>query len=204
MEAAFPSGSVAGPTAPVLGQRSRFEIAPTYGNLSFVTITADYRRYLMPMRPFTLALRVQHVGRYGADAADGRLLPLVWTVRDLVRGYSMREAVGRPCTATACDPLIEAAVRRLFVGNVELRAPLLGPLGLVRESMAVPIDAFLFADAGSFAGRLSGDRSSTTIRTLGAGARLNATGFIFEFAAARTLDRGNRSWTLAVNFRPGF
>jgi hypothetical protein len=196
--------SVAGPTAPVLGQRSRFEVAPTFGDLSFVTVTADYRRYLMAVRPLTLALRVQHVGRYGADASDGRLLPLVWTVRDLVRGYSMREAVGRPCTATACDPLIEAAARRLFVGNVELRAPLLGPLGLVRESTAVPVDAFLFADAGSFARGLPGDRSSTTIRTLGAGARLNATGFIFEFAAARTLDRGDRGWTLAVNFRPGF
>ena len=196
--------SVAGPTAPVLGQRSRFEIAPTFGDLSYVTMTADYRRYLMPARPFTLALRAQHVGRYGADAADGRLLPLVWTVRDLVRGYTMRDAVGRPCSANVCDPLSEAAVRRLFVANVELRAPLLGPLGLLSESAAVPLDAFLFADAGSFERGLSGDRSHATIRTVGAGARLNATGFIFEFAAARTLDRGDRGWTLAVNFRPGF
>ena len=196
--------SVAGPTAPVLGQRSRFEIAPTFGDLSYITMTADYRRYLMPARPFTLALRAQHVGRYGADAADGRLLPLVWTVRDLVRGYTMRDAVGRPCSANVCDPLSEAAVRRLFVANVELRAPLLGPLGLLSESAAVPLDAFLFADAGSFERGLSGDRSHATIRTVGAGARLNATGFIFEFAAARTLDRGDRGWTLAVNFRPGF
>ena len=196
--------SVAGPTAPVLGQRSRFEVAPTFGDLSFVTITADYRRYLMPARRLTLALRVQHVGRYGADASDGRLLPLVWTVRDLVRGYSMRDAIGRPCSAAACDPLFETAVRRLVVANVELRAPLLGPLGLVRESAAVPLDAFLFADAGSFARAHAGNRSSATIRTLGAGTRVNATGFIFEFAAARTLDRNDRGWTLSVNFRPGF
>jgi hypothetical protein len=27
------------------------------------------------------------LGRYGTDAADGRLLPLVWTIRDIVRGY---------------------------------------------------------------------------------------------------------------------
>ena len=127
--------SVAGPTAPVLGQRSRFEIAPTFGDLSYVTVTADYRRYVMPARPFTLALRVQHVGRYGAGATDSRLLPLVWTVRDLVRGYTMREAVGRPCPALACEPLsrprcaacwsaISSCARRFLVRSAWRASPL--------------------------------------------------------------------------------
>ena len=94
--------SVAGATAPVLGTRSRFEIAPTFGDLSLVTLTADYRRYMMPVRSLTVAMRMQHIGRYGADASDGRLLPLIWTVRDLVRGYSIRDAIGGRCTSNVC------------------------------------------------------------------------------------------------------
>ena len=116
-----------------------------------VTLTADYRRYLMPIRPLTVAMRVQHVGRYGADATDSRLLPLVWTVRDLVRGYSLRDAVGRSCATSDCQVLTEAGARRATVGNVELRIPFVGPLGVIRESGPLPIDAFLFADIGWFA-----------------------------------------------------
>jgi Tol biopolymer transport system component len=192
--------SVSGPTAPVLGSRSRFEIAPTFGDLSLITFTADYRRYLMPVRPLTVALRVQHVGRYGADASDGRLLPLVWTVRDLVRGHSLREAIGRSCASSGCQLLADAGARRATVGNMELRIPFVGPLGVVRESGPLPIDAFLFADIGWFASGASGALHDTLLRSAGGGARLNATGFVFEFAAARA----QRGWTMVVNFRPGF
>jgi hypothetical protein len=195
--------SVAGPTAPVLGRRSRFEVAPTFGDLSFVTVTADYRRYDMPVRPITVALRVQHVGRYGADAGDPRLLPLVWTIRDLVRGYSLREAAGRPCTTAACDPLTDFGTRRLFVGNIELRAPVLGPLGLLKKGL-VPVDAFLFADLGRFESASGSGTTRTNLRTIGAGARVNAAGFVFEVAAAHPYDRAGAGWTVAANIRPGF
>ena len=192
--------SVAGPTAPVLGSRSRFEIGQTLGDLSLVTVTADYRRYLMPARPITVALRVQHVGRYGTDASDARLLPLVWTVRDLVRGHSMRDAVGRSCSTSTCERLTDTGARRVTVGNVEMRVPFVGPLGLLRESGPLPIDGFLFADVGWFASGTAGAPRHTALRSVGGGARLNATGFVFEFAAARA----QRGWTLAMNFRPGF
>ncbi len=196
--------SVAGPTAPVLGRRSRFEIAPTFGDLSLVTVTADYRRYLMPARPLTVAVRLHHVGRYGRDGSDGRLLPLVWTLRDLVRGYTIREALGRPCSARTCEPLTEVGVRRLFVANAELRAPLIGSLGLLRQSGFAPIDGFIFVDAGSFEREVDERQGYATLRTVGGGVRLNATGFVFEIAAARPFDRGRSGWTLALNFRPGF
>jgi hypothetical protein len=192
--------SVTGATAPVLGSRSRFEIAPTFGDLSFVTLTADYRRYSMPIRPLTVAMRVEHVGRYGADAADGRLLPLVWTVRDLVRGHSMRDAVGRSCSTSACEPLTDTGARRLSVANVELRLPLVGPLGLIRETGPLPIDGFAFADAGWFESGIAGDSRRSRLSSVGGGMRLNATGFVFEFAAARA----RRSWAFVMNFRPGF
>jgi len=192
--------SVAGATAPVLGTRSRFEIAPAFGDLSLVTLTADYRRYMMPVRSLTVAMRMQHIGRYGADASDGRLLPLIWTVRDLVRGYSIRDAIGGRCTSSLCGSLTDAGARRVSVANLELRVPVVGALGVVRDSGPVPIDAFVFADAGWFDSGAAAEVRRSMLRSAGAGARLNAAGFVFEFAAARA----QRGWAFAMNFRPGF
>jgi len=178
--------SVFGSTAPVLGARYRLEAAPTVGDLSFVTIVADYRRYVMPVRPVSLALRVEHVGRYGTGAGDPRLLPLVWTLRDLVRGYDPRDVL---------------TTARMTVANAELRVPLVGPFGRVSGSSALPIDALLFGDAGAFD---TASPTRTVLRSVGAGIRLNAGGFVFEFDAVRPLDPKPQGWTLAVNFHPGF
>jgi Tol biopolymer transport system component len=183
--------SVFGATAPVLGSRYRLEAAPTVGDLSLVTLTADYRRYMMPMRPISIALRAEHVGRYGDAAGDPRLLPLVWSLRDLVRGY---------------DPLIVLDTARMTIANAEMRVPLIGPFGRLSGSTALPLDAVVFADAGMFDSAAIVDKPAarTVLRSVGAGARLNVGGFIFEFDAVRTLDQLPRAWTLAVNFRPGF
>ena len=42
--------------------------------LSYLRVLADYRRYLMPIRPYSLAFRLLHSGRYGRDGDDPRLL----------------------------------------------------------------------------------------------------------------------------------
>jgi hypothetical protein len=201
--------AVHGPAGPVLGGRSRLEVAPTLGELSFVTMTADHRRYHMPVRPLTIAWRVQHVGRYGRGAGDARLLPLVWTLRDLVRGYSPRDAAADPCAhlSTPCDTPGEFTARRLLVSNLELRVPILGPMGRLARSSGLPVDALAFADLGAFWSRPAQAGVASTFRTLrsvGAGVRLNAGGFVFEFDAVRPLDLPAKGWTLAVNFRPGF
>jgi Tol biopolymer transport system component len=178
--------SVFGTTAPVLGTRYRLEAAKTSGDLSLLTLTADYRRYVMPIRPVSLALRVEHVGRYGSGAGDPRLLPLVWNLRDLVRGY---------------DPRAVLTTARMTVANAEFRVPLVGPFGRVSASNALPIDALVFADAGAFD---TASHTRTMLRSVGAGVRLNAGGFVFEIDAVRALDPRPQGWTLAVNFHPGF
>ena len=65
---------------PILGQRYRLEVTPTLGSLNYVGVLADYGRYFMPVRPFTLArpaaaLRPLRIGRRGpaAPAALPRL-----------------------------------------------------------------------------------------------------------------------------------
>src|SRR5439155_8501350 len=60
--------AVSGPTGPVSGRRLRLEIAPAFGGLSFADVRVDARRYFMPVRPVTFALRTEHLGRYGSDA----------------------------------------------------------------------------------------------------------------------------------------
>jgi outer membrane protein assembly factor BamA len=197
--------SVAGPTAPVLGTRSRFEVAPTLGEMAFVTVTADYRRYFMPVRPLTLAFRAQHTGRYGPGAADPRLLPLAWTLRDLVRGFNVRD-LGAGCAVSGqdCPTIAGLGARQLVVSNGELRLPLVGPFGRLSDSSALPVDGLLFADGGAFTEPRAGGTGATMLYSAGAGVRLNAGGFIFEFDVVRPLAGTDRGWTVALNFRPGF
>ncbi|MGD0783994.1 MAG: hypothetical protein ABSA30_14190, partial [Candidatus Aminicenantales bacterium] len=67
--------SLFGATAPILGQSYRLEATPTFGTLNFTTLLADYRKYIVPVRPFTLAFRLSTYGRYGSGADDPRFYP---------------------------------------------------------------------------------------------------------------------------------
>src|SRR5262249_37745422 len=149
-----------GATGPVLGARYRLEAAPTVGDLSYTTLLADYRRYFMPVAPVTLAIRAQHVGRYGSDAADSRRLPLVWTLRDLVRGYDAEDVL---------------TTRRLVLANLEARIPLVGAFGRLSRANVLPVDAVVFADGGAFwSGSAAGAAAPSVLRSAGAGIRFNA------------------------------
>jgi Tol biopolymer transport system component len=199
--------SINGATGPVLGRRSRFEVAPTFGSFSFVTLVADYRHYFMPVRPLTVAARIEHIGRYGSGSGDARLLPLVWTLRNFVRGYSLREATSTPCNTMACESITDLGTRGLVVGNIELRFPIIGTFGLLGRSGPLPIDGLLFADAAGIASAPASSSATlvtTMIRSAGAGVRVNAGGFVFEIVAARPIDRPAAGWGVIANFRPGF
>jgi hypothetical protein len=188
--------SVFGPTSPILGERYRVAVTPTFGSLSFTSVTADYRRYVMPVRPFTIAMRVMHLGRYGASSDDPRLLPLVFTVRDVVRGYGDTGRVGVAGGALSAN--------RMVVGNVELRFPLRA-LWNRRMPSTLPVEGLLFADSGRFwLPRAGTDGAIANLHSVGAGVRLNAAGFVFEIDGVRPIGRPERGWTFSVNFRPGF
>ena len=189
--------AVFGPTSPVLGQRYRFAIAPTVGSIAFTTVTADYRRYLMPARPFTIASRVLHLGRYGGGSADPRLLPLVLTVRDVVRGYGDTGRTG------GSDSALSAT--RMLVGNLEMRFPIHALLSRRARSHVLPAEGLLFYDAGQFwLPRGRSQTASATLQSIGAGVRVAAAGFIFEIDGVRRVGRAQDDWTYAINFRPGF
>jgi hypothetical protein len=200
--------SVHGAASPILGERYRFGIAPMFGDLTLATVVADYRKYVMPIRPFTLAMRVQHVGRYGRDAADPRLLPFVWFVQDIVRGYDGLQLPARGCDPSAaegCDPIDATTTRRLLAANVEVRFPIVGAFRRSTSYGPIPLEGVVFSDTGAFwTGGPSTAATSTIVRSAGVGMRLNAGGFVFEFDAARPIAAVSPGWRLSVNFRPGF
>ncbi len=205
--------SIAGPTSPVSGQRSRFELTPTFGSLSYTGALADYRRYFMPARFYTIAGRVLHYGRYGSDGENSLLLPLYLGYPELLRGYSTGSFTASECTPSAtgsCEAYDRLLGSRMLVGNLEFRFPLLRPFG-VKSAMygPVPIEVALFTDAGvawttsdrpSFAG---GDRKP--VASAGVTLRANLFGFaVGQFDFARPFQRPGRGWVWSFSLSPGF
>jgi outer membrane protein assembly factor BamA len=205
--------SVFGVTSPVQGQRYRLEASPTFGTLNFTGVLADYRRYFMPARFYTLGVRVMNYGRYGGHAEDSRLSPLYVGYPWLVRGYDISSIGSEECVPSAsgsCELIERLLGSRMLVGNVELRFPLLRPFG-IRSNMygPLPIEVALFADAGTAwnAGErpslLGGSRSG--VSSAGVAFRVNLLGFaVGEFDVARAFQRPRQGWIFGFNLMPGW
>jgi outer membrane protein assembly factor BamA len=160
-------------------------------------VTADFRKYVMPVRPLTIAMRVMHVGRYGSGADDMRLLPLAWTLRDLVRGYGD--------TGPVAGDISYLTASRMLVANVEARFPIPGIFTGSLQPLPLPIEGLIFSDVGQFwAPDLAVASARPMLRSFGAGIRLTAAGLVFELDAAHPIDDVSRGWKFAFNFRPGF
>jgi Tol biopolymer transport system component len=207
--------SFLGATGPILGQRYRLEASPRFGSLNFVAALADYRRYIMPVRPFTLAARLLHYGRYGADGEDPRLQPLFLGYGGLIRGYRLGSFSASECHPTASDPngcpvFDQLLGSRIAVANLELRFPLLGVLGLGSGYYgALPLDFVAFGD-GALAWDSANEPEITggtrpAVFSAGAGLRMNLFGFaVVELDLVRPFQRPDKGWIWEVNFQPGF
>lgn len=203
-----------GATGPVLGHRSRFEMAPSWGDLRFTQAIADVRHYVMPFGAWTIAGRLLHIGRYGGDAESPRLSPLFLGFPNLVRGYDIGSFDVDECPPTAdgsCALVNSLIGSRLIVSGVELRAPLLGAFTGKLEYGPIPAEIIGFFDAGvawdnntSPAGFGSANTRPWT-RSFGTGVRVNAFGYaIVELDAVRALDRPSDGWRFVFNLSPGF
>ena len=211
--------SIFGATSPILGKRYRFEVSPTIGDVKFTSVLADYRHYVMPVRPYTFALRLVHFGRYGSGGQDDRLQPLFIGYPNLVRGYDVNSFGAAECgisTSGDCPVFDQLLGSRLAVANLELRFPPFGALGGKGFYGPLPIDLLAFADAGvawrsgdSVKLDLSGADGSLTsrrpVRSVGVGARVNLFGFaILEVDYVKPLDRPQKNWMWLFNLSPGF
>jgi Tol biopolymer transport system component len=220
-------------TSPFAGQRYRFSISPTFGDLQYVQALADYRRYVW-LRPFTLAVRGLHNARYGQDSEpvrDGvrifqdQYLGYPWLVRGYYDTYSGCQE-SRSLESRDCVVLTQLFGSRVGMASAELRFPLIRQL-VVGTSMGVPpIEGFVFGDAGVAWGqgerpifqRLSPganvDVDPTTggltnpsrhiVTSGGVGARVNVFGYIIvEINYVNAFER-DRGWHWQFNFQPGF
>jgi Tol biopolymer transport system component len=202
-----------GATSPILGRRYRFEMKTTRGSLEYSTAVVDWRQYLMPVQPVTIAVRAMHVGRYGRDAEHGQLARLYAGQQQLIHGYGFGSYEPGECTAfeqDQCYVFDRLLGSRVAVGNVELRAPLLGLFrGEIDYGQYVPLEIAAFFDAGvawssgsrpAFAG---GDLA--LVRSYGAALRANVLGFLaLELSAARAIDRAGRPWKWQLGILQGF
>jgi outer membrane protein assembly factor BamA len=200
--------AVFGATGPILGARQRYEIASTVGTLSSFRVTLDHRRYLMPVKPYTVAARLVHVGQYGPDAADARLLPTFLGSRQFVHGYGWSALRCGPAAQGDCAAFEELLGTRLVAASLEVRAPLMGILAREIRYASVPVDAFVFADSGvvwpASTPFGSAARDRRIVSSVGGGVRVNAFGLPFEFAAVRALDAPAHGWSFDFSLRPAF
>jgi len=204
-----------GATGPILGQRYRLEVSPTTGSIDFIGVLADYRHYFMPVRPFTLAARILHYGRYGSGGEDPRLQPLFLGYSGLVRGYRLGSFDASECRPpadqpNACPVFDQLLGSRMVVGNAELRFPLLGVLGLGSGYYgALPLDFTVFGDGG-LAWDTANEPSLTggsrkAVFSAGAGLRFNLFGFaVLEADLVHPFQRPDKHWVWELNFQPGF
>ena len=205
--------SAFGATSPILGQRWRLEVAPTFGGLKMTTVTADFRQYLMPFRPVTFAGRALHMGRYGASGEDDRLMPLFIGYPSLVRGYDVGTFRADECSIAldgSCPEFDRLVGSRMLVLNGEARAPLAGLFTGRLDYGPLPVEVLGFFDAGvawtqSTRPRFFNDGARQWVTSAGFGARVNLFGFaIAEFNMARPINRPQRGWMFVFNLRPGF
>ena len=220
-----------GLTSPLQGGRYRFQVTPQFGSRNFVTVLADYRRYIY-REPVTFAIRGLHRGNYGAGEFQGELTDTFVreTLGDpyqsgFVRGYSFNSIFEEPkCQQQGLCEVGRLYGTRMALGSAEVRVPLLGPEVLSLSTFQyLPTDLVLFADAGvawtsedlrelSFSsstiredGELtSGSVAAQPVTSAGVSARVNVLGaIIFEAFYARTFER-TKNWDFGVILRPGW
>jgi len=199
-----------GATGPIIGQSYLLEFTPTIGSIYYNTVLADYRRYFMPAKPFTLAFRVLHYARYGRDADDSRLWPLYIGYDSLVRGYDYYSFSDKELMDDNAFDFNRLFGSKILVANAELRFPLFRVLGLGKGYYGLlPIDMVLFYDWGV---TWTGDTNPTffnghqkPVSSAGIGLRFNVFGYlILGVNAVKPFDRPRKDWIFQFSFFPGF
>lgn len=207
--------SIFGFISPIAGTRYRMEAEALTGDLNFQTGLADYRKYFY-RRPFTLAFRGLHYGRYGEDSESERISPLYIGQGSLVRGYDLDSISLRECDSTAASscPVFDRLVgSKIGVGSVELRVPLFGvrELGLISGAF-LPTEAVLFADAGVAWTESEDPEFKYKTRTnervpvfsVGVAARILLSYIPIEVYYAKPLQRPDEGWQFGFNISPGW
>ncbi|MBW6499915.1 MAG: hypothetical protein K0B05_00845 [Bacteroidales bacterium] len=206
-----------GMTSPLQGHRARYQVEKYFGVVDFYTALLDYRRYFF-VKPFTLAFRTYHYGRYGGGAANNVVSPLYLGYPWLIRGYENISLYGDASLQPDAFDVSRLSGERILVANAELRLPLTGPerLALIRSKWLLT-DLNLFFDSGlawspgntlAFDWSPAGVSQGTKFPLYSAGAsiRINLLGalIIEPYYAIPFQNGGFRNRIFGINFVPGW
>ncbi len=203
-------------TSPFQGHRLRYQVEKYFGMVDFFTALADYRRYFY-IKPFSLAFRAYHYGRYGGKSGNNIVSPLYLGYPWLIRGY---ENISSNQGSEGLDvfDVSRLSGQRVLVGNVEFRLPLSGPerLALIKSKIFFT-DLNLFFDGGvawSKGDRIVADFKPSALMydvkypvySTGVSLRINVLGaMILEPYYAFPLQNGGFSnGIFGLNFTPGW
>jgi Tol biopolymer transport system component len=205
--------SISGIASPIRGSRYRLELSQTAGSINYTGVLTDMRTYVMPVRPYTIALRGLYYGRYGSGAEDPMLPTLFLGYPGLVRGYDPNSFESGECANSvdgSCPAFDRLIGSRVAIANAELRFPLWGAIARRDQFYGpLPIEMALFADSGVAWGRstplgFSGN-GRQPVSSVGAAARINVLGFaVAQIDYVRPLDRPGRGWVWQFSLMPGF
>jgi Tol biopolymer transport system component len=204
--------SVFGATSPIMGQRFRVDVSPTFGTINYTGALADFRQYFMPVRPVTIAARILHYARYGSGGEDQRLSPLFVGYPEFIRGYDIGSFSASECGVQAdgsCPVFDRLIGSRMLVANIEARAPLLGLFGRRDLYGPIPVEIGAFFDAGvawdsTTKPRLFGGTRDFA-KSTGATARVNVLGFaVLQVDWVKPLDRPGKKPFFQFNLLTGF
>jgi hypothetical protein len=201
-------------TGPIQGTRYRLEVSPTFGSLKYTTGLADYRTYWF-MRPFTLAFRGLHYGRYGRDAEDPRQYQIFLGEETILRGYGYGSFTSNECNQTSCPVLQRLFGSRIALASAEFRIPVLGvpEYGLINFPY-LPLTLAPFVDAGEawtstespkFSFEQANSLQRGIVASAGLSARVNLLGYaIFEAYVAHPFQRPGKGWVVGLQLAPGW
>jgi Tol biopolymer transport system component len=205
-------------TSPVAGGRWRLEADPTFGQMEYTQVTADYRRYFL-INQVTLAFRAIHWGRYGRDADNPDLYSyyLGDPYLDFIRGYDPNTYGIKDCptnSSSACPSFDRLVGSKVAAANFEIRIPLLGvkQFGLINFPY-LPTELAPFFDAGVAWARGSpvtwefAENSDRRIPVFSSGvsARFNLLGYVVgEIYGAYPFQRPGAGWQFGFNLMPGW
>jgi len=202
-----------GIAAPFLGSRARLDVQKFVGAANYYSLTADYRKYHF-IKPFSIAFRMLHIGRYGQHAKNRMLYPLYIGNPVFIRGYGTRSVINS--ISPDGNYVDDLTGNHLLVGNVEFRIPFTGPerLALIKSKLLFS-DLNIFFDAGiTYNHVLPVERteeneltlSGTPLCSSGISARINVFGQIIlePYYAIPLRENGLRMANFGLNFIPGW
>jgi outer membrane protein assembly factor BamA len=179
------------------------------GTLTYSGVLGDFRTYLMPKRPVTLAFRGVYFGRFGADAEHDRLPTLYLGYQGLVRGYAEGSFESGECGIqpdNSCPAFDRLVGSRIALANAEMRVPVWSLFGGDNFYGPLPVELALFGDAGVAWGQSFGFREGDhePVTSAGVALRVNAFNFaVIEIDYVKPFQR-DRGWLWQFALRPGF